>query len=81
MKFNNGEKFYTSSEIVNLVGISLRQLYYWELKGVIQPKAFTLGSREFKHYSENDIVTLKKIKQFLSEGYNLNKAIEKVRNK
>jgi len=80
MKDNSGEKVYTSSEIVNLVGISLRQLYYWELRGVVHPKSFTLGAREFKHYTESDMIILKKIKQFLSEGYSLNKSIEKAKS-
>ena len=77
MEIINNEKFYTPAEIKELVNISSRRLYYWELRGAIKPKQITLGSREFRRYSEKDMEKLKKIKHYLDEGFILDKAFEK----
>ena len=67
----------TSKEVIRKLDISLRQLYYWELKGIIKPKSVLMGSREFKRYSPQDLNVLKKVKSFLDEGYTLARAIQK----
>lgn len=76
----NKGNFLNSAEIIKEVGISLRQLYYWEMKGIIRPESVKIGTRKFKRYSEEDIDILKKIKEFLDEGYTLKAAIQKVKN-
>ncbi len=77
MEIINDEKHYTPAEVKDIVGVSARRLYYWELKGAIQPRLITLGSREFRRYSEKDVNKLKKIKYYLEEGFILDKAFEK----
>ncbi len=67
----------TSKEVIRKLDISLRQLYYWELKGIIKPKSVLMGSREFKRYSDRDLHVLKKVKSYLDEGYTLARAIQK----
>ncbi|GBD92872.1 hypothetical protein BMS3Abin05_00447 [bacterium BMS3Abin05] len=67
----------TSKEVICKLDISLRQLYYWELKGIVKPKSILMGSREFKRYSTQDVKTLKQIKYYLDEGYTLARAIQK----
>lgn len=67
----------SSSEVISKLDISLRQLYYWELKGVIHPKVITQGSREFKRYSDNDLETLRRVKEYIDEGYTLNSALQR----
>jgi len=67
-----------SSEVTNKLDISLRQLYYWELKGVVTPRMITMGSREFKRYSNRDFERLRQIKNFLDEGYTLTSAVQRV---
>jgi DNA-binding transcriptional MerR regulator len=71
-------KYYSSSEVTRKLDISLRQLYYWELKGIIKPKFITLGSREFKRYSHEDFDVLKKVKLYLDQGYTLTSAVQRV---
>lgn len=77
MEIINNEKHYNPAEAKDLVGISARRLYYWELRGAVHPKLITLGSREFRRYSEAEISKLKKIKKYLEEGFMLEKAFEK----
>lgn len=72
------EKYYSSSEVTRKLDISLRQLYYWELKGIVRPKFITLGSREFKRYSHEDFETLTKVKKYLDQGYTLTSAVQRV---
>jgi len=67
----------SSSEVTRKLNISLRQLYYWELKGIIKPRMVTMGSREFKRYSNNDLAVLSLIKDFLDDGYTLNSAVQR----
>ncbi len=71
----------SSSDVTNQLKISLRQLYYWELKGIIKPRSITMGSREFKRYSNRDFQVLSQIKDFLDEGYTLNSAVRRAQTK
>lgn len=68
----------SSSDVTSKLNISLRQLYYWELKGIVKPRSISMGSREFKRYSNRDFELLRQIKDFLDEGYTLNGAIQRV---
>ena len=72
---------YTSKQIVHKLDISLRQLYYWELKGVVTPELISLGTREFKRYSETDLIKLRLIKKNIDLGYTLTAAIKKLGEK
>ncbi|MFQ5822844.1 MAG: MerR family transcriptional regulator [bacterium] len=69
----------SSSEVTRKLDISLRQLYYWELKGIVKPKMITMGSREFKRYSAKDFEILKLIKDYLDQGYTLNSAVQRAK--
>ncbi len=66
----------SSSEVTRRLHISLRQLYYWELKGIVRPRVVTMGSREFKRYSLQDLETLEKVKKYLDQGYTLAGAVK-----
>ncbi|MFQ5674569.1 MAG: MerR family transcriptional regulator [bacterium] len=68
----------SSSDVTRELNISLRQLYYWELKGIVKPRSISMGSREFKRYSNKDFELLRQIKDFLDEGYTLNGAVQRV---
>ena len=70
--------WFSSSDVTRKLNISLRQLYYWELKGIVQPRMISLGSREFKRYSNRDFETLRQIKDFLDQGYTLTSAVQRV---
>jgi DNA-binding transcriptional MerR regulator len=68
----------SSSDVTRKLNISLRQLYYWELKGVVKPRMITMGSREFKRYSNSDFEVLRQLKSFLDQGYTLTSAVQRV---
>ncbi len=68
----------TSSEVRKQLNISTRQLYYWELKGIVQPRSVTRGSRKFKRFSTDDLEKLQKVKEYLDQGYTLETAARRV---
>ena len=70
----NDRNLLCSSEMIRRLGISLRQLYYWELKGIVRPKHIQMGSRKFKRYSQQDFLHLKNMKEALDKGYTLEAA-------
>ena len=80
MEIIDSEKFFTPAEVKDLVGISARRLYYWELRGAVKPKLVKLGSREFRRYSQKNVEKLKQIMKYLDEGFILDKAFEKAGN-
>lgn len=71
------QKLYSSQEVVQKLDISLRQLYYWELKGIVTPDLIKLGSREFKRYSVKQFNILKNVKRYKDQGFTLEAATKK----
>ena len=67
-----------ASEVISIVGISSRQLYYWESLGAVDPEQSQYGNRFFRRYSDRDVAVLKEIKQLVDEGYVVSKAVTKI---
>ena len=67
-----------ATEVANRVGITLRQLYYWERLGIVRPRRENFGDRKFRRNSDRDVQSLCRVKQLVDEGYVLNRAVEKV---
>lgn len=76
-----GNHWFSSAEVTRKLDISLRQLYYWELKGIVRPRLITMGSREFKRYSVRDLDILRRVKNYLDQGYTLNGAVQRANGK
>ena len=74
----NNVMWMSSSEVTQKLNISLRQLYYWELKGIIKPRIIPKGSREFKRYSAKDFEVLRQVKGYLDQGFTLSGAVQRV---
>lgn len=74
----NDKNLLCSSDIIRKLEISLRQLYYWELKGIVRPKHIQMGSRKFKRYTQEDLLRLKRMKESLDKGYTLEAASRQV---
>lgn len=67
----NMDTLYSTCTASRESGLSTRQLYYWELIGLIQPRYETFGVRQFRRYSQKDLEILKRAKRMLDEGYTL----------
>jgi DNA-binding transcriptional MerR regulator len=68
-----------TAEVCRQVGISLRQLEYWILIGIVLPRLEPHGLKFFKRFNENDIEILKQVKLLTDEGFLVSRALEKVR--
>lgn len=67
------------SELSEIVGVSPRQLRYWEQKGFI--RSVTTDGNCPRKYQLPTVVKVEIIKKYLDEGYTLTKAAEKAENR
>jgi DNA-binding transcriptional MerR regulator len=65
---------YDSKTASRIVGVSLRQIQYWDEQGFVRPSVKLAGGRGTKRlYSFHDLVCLKVIKDLAWHGLNLQK--------
>jgi DNA-binding transcriptional MerR regulator len=65
---------YDSKTASRIVGVSLRQIQYWDEQGFLHPSVKLAGGRGTKRlYSFDDLVCLKVIKDLTAHGVNLQK--------
>jgi hypothetical protein len=69
---------YGAKEICQAVGISHRQLDYWVLIGVVTPQLERHGVKLFRRFSQQDLTTLRRIKELIDEGVVVSRAAERV---
>ncbi len=70
---------YGTVEVCRKVGITLRQLEYWILIGIVTPHLEPHGLKYFKRFCEQEIEILKQVKLLTDEGFLVSRALEKVR--
>lgn len=79
-----GETGYSGPQVCTLIGITYRQLDYWDRTDLLKPTlALAHGSGTQRRYSYRDLVQLKIIKGLLDAGVKLQtarKAVESLRN-
>ena len=65
---------YNSKSASRIVGVSLRQIQYWDEQGFIRPSVKLAQGRGSKRlYSFHDLVCLKVMKDLLQRGFSLQK--------
>jgi DNA-binding transcriptional MerR regulator len=65
---------YDSKTASRIVGVSLRQIQYWDERGFLRPSVKHAGGRGTKRlYSFHDLVCLKVIKDLTGHGFTLQK--------
>ena len=65
---------YDSKTVSRIVGVSLRQIQYWDEQGFVRPSIKLAGGRGTKRlYSFHDLVCLKVIKDLARHGLSLRK--------
>jgi DNA-binding transcriptional MerR regulator len=65
---------YDSKTASRIVGVSLRQIQYWDEQGFVRPSVKLAGGRGTKRlYSFHDLVCLKVIKDLSRHGFTLRK--------
>ena len=69
---------YSTCNVLKACGISSRQLYYWELIGLLRPHYENFGVRRFRRYSESDLELIRRAKSMLDEGFTLQAVRERL---
>jgi DNA-binding transcriptional MerR regulator len=65
---------YDSKTASRIVGVSLRQIQYWDEQGFIRPSVKLAGGRGTKRlYSFQDLICLKVVKDLTHHGFSLQK--------
>ena len=67
---------YSTSETVGLTGATIKQIYYWEKRGFLNPDKVVCGKIAYKRYTPSQVEIVKGIKGYLDQGYTLAKAAE-----
>ena len=75
------EKNIGMTEATQRIGVSSERLRYWELKGIISPHYITRMSKKIRRYSQEDIELCIEIKRLIEEGYTLQGATRKAKEK
>jgi len=60
------EHGYASRQVMNITGVTRRQLTYWRTSGLVTPSQRTPGGHS--RYSFNDLIALKTAKQLIEAG-------------
>jgi DNA-binding transcriptional MerR regulator len=68
---------FSTPDTARLAGITLRQIRYWDKKGLVKPSAKTTGHRR---YTFPDLVALKTIKALIDKGLSLQKLGRAIRH-
>ncbi len=80
----SGEEGFSGPQVCDVVGITYRQLDYWDRTNLLKPSLRTAhGSGTQRRYSYRDLVQVKVIKSLLDAGVklqNTRKAIESLRS-
>lgn len=67
-RIHNG---FSRQQVVQITGLSARQLNYWRRTGIIEPADTTQGGHA--RYAFTDLIALKTVKQLLDHGVSLQK--------
>ena len=59
---------------------TVKQLRYWQERGLIVPQISKCGVREYRYYGPDQIALIKRIKSFMDEGFTLMVAAQKANN-
>ena len=59
---------YTTTQIVRLIGITPRQVHYWDKTNLIRPSLAGSGKGSLKHYSFINLVEFRAVKSMLDQG-------------
>ena len=70
---------YTTTQIVRLIGITPRQVHYWDKTNLIRPSLASSGKGSLKHYSFINLVEFKAVKSMLEQGVSV-QAVRKTLN-
>jgi DNA-binding transcriptional MerR regulator len=76
LKFNT----FSIGDTSEMTGVSQKRIRHWESRGYIPEAARSVcGDRAYRRFSQQQVHVIKKIKEFLDQGYSLAAAANKAK--
>lgn len=77
MNTNNNTHF-SVGKTAEICGVTEKQIRHWEHKGYIpKPQRIVCGKRSYREFTNADCALIRRIKEYLDEGYTLKTAADK----
>ena len=71
-------KTYSIGEAARICGVTEKQIRHWEEKGHIpSPQRVICGKRSYRQFTEEGFKVIRRIREYLDEGYTLSVAAKK----
>jgi MerR family redox-sensitive transcriptional activator SoxR len=71
-------KTYSIGEAARICGVTEKQIRHWEEKGHIpSPQRVICGKRDYRQFTEEGFKLIRRIKEYLDEGFTLSMAAKK----
>ena len=68
-------------EAARLTGVTVKQIRHWQSRGYIPEKPRVIcGERAYRHFDDDDLLIIRRIKNYLDVGFRLNVAAEKAKS-
>lgn len=75
---NIQHKTYSIGEAARICGVTEKQIRHWEERGHIPPPQRVIcGKRSYRQFTEEWFIRLRRIRQYLDEGFTLSVAAKK----
>ena len=75
---NHKNKSYSIGEAARICGVTEKQIRHWEERRFIPaPQRVICGKRAYRHFTEDGLRLIRRIKGYLDEGFTLSVAAKK----
>jgi DNA-binding transcriptional MerR regulator len=75
---NYKNKVYSIGETARICGVTEKQIRHWEDRGHIpHPQRVICGKRDYRQFTEEGFKLIRRIKEYLDEGFTLASAAKK----
>ena len=72
------KKTFSIGDTAKMTGATQKQIRHWEASGFIPlAERLVCGERSFRRFTMDDVETIRKIKDYLDEGFTLSSAVSK----
>jgi DNA-binding transcriptional MerR regulator len=75
---NKNQKTFSIGDAAKMAGATQKQIRNWEASGFIPlAERLVCGERAYRRFTMDDVETIRKIKDYLDEGFTLSSAVNK----
>ena len=72
---NKAKQTVLIAEAASLAGVTVKQIRHWQFQGYIPERPRVIcGKRAYRHFDDDDLELIKRVKSYLDSGYRLDVA-------